>query len=70
MVKVTIKEMVKVTIKDIDALCFDIVDGGPSIKIRVVIGGHLIKNNLLQLGIQSMRIGFTYSLVKLGIHNF
>ncbi|KAL2535375.1 Eukaryotic aspartyl protease family protein [Forsythia ovata] len=55
--------MVRITTNDVDAWCLGIIDGGPSPKTSIVIGGHQIEDNLLQFDLQLERLGFSSSLL-------
>lgn len=49
--------MVRITTKDVDAWWLGIVDGGSIPKTSIVIGGHQIKDNMLQFDLRSSRLG-------------
>ncbi|EEE63672.1 hypothetical protein OsJ_18490 [Oryza sativa Japonica Group] len=41
------------------ALCFGVVDGGVAPETSVVIGGHMMEDNLLEFDLEGSRLGFT-----------
>ncbi|NP_001311521.1 basic 7S globulin-like precursor [Capsicum annuum] len=46
-----------------NVLCLGFVDGGVNSRTSIVIGGHTIEDNLLQLDIARSRLGFTSSIL-------
>ncbi|KAL6910015.1 hypothetical protein ACP4OV_001273 [Aristida adscensionis] len=45
------------------ALCLGVVDGGKAPRTSVVIGGHMMEDNLLEFDLASSRLGFSSSLL-------
>ncbi|XP_051201126.1 probable aspartic proteinase GIP2 [Lolium perenne] len=45
------------------ALCLGVVDGGPAPRTSVVVGGHMMEDNLLEFDLQRSRLGFSSSLL-------
>ncbi|KAJ1262818.1 hypothetical protein BS78_09G138800 [Paspalum vaginatum] len=45
------------------ALCLGVVDGGQTPRTSVVIGGHMIEDNLLEFDLEASRLGFSSSLL-------
>ncbi|KAG0518005.1 hypothetical protein BDA96_09G138100 [Sorghum bicolor] len=45
------------------ALCLGVVDGGKAPRTSVVIGGHMMEDNLLQFDLEASRLGFSSSLL-------
>jgi hypothetical protein len=45
-----------------DTLCIGFVDGGVNPRTSIVIGGHQIEDNLLQLELAASKLGFSSSL--------
>ncbi|CAN6328317.1 unnamed protein product [Urochloa humidicola] len=45
------------------ALCLGVVDGGEAPRTSVVIGGHMMEDNLLEFDLQASRLGFSSSLL-------
>lgn len=46
-----------------DVLCLGFVDGGVEARTSIVIGGHQIEDNLLQIDLATSRLGFSSSLL-------
>ncbi|XP_047058383.1 probable aspartic proteinase GIP2 [Lolium rigidum] len=46
------------------ALCLGVVDGGPAPRTSVVVGGHMMEDNLLEFDLQRSRLGFSSSLLS------
>jgi hypothetical protein len=44
------------------ALCLGVVDGGANPRTSVVVGGHMMEDNLLEFDLQRSRLGFSSSL--------
>ncbi|KAM3403989.1 hypothetical protein ACQJBY_007223 [Aegilops geniculata] len=44
-------------------LCLGVVDGGAAPRTSVVIGGHMMEDNLLEFDLQRSRLGFSSSLL-------
>ncbi|CAM0955588.1 unnamed protein product [Alopecurus aequalis] len=44
------------------ALCLGVVDGGAAPRTSVVVGGHMMEDNLLEFDLQRSRLGFSSSL--------
>ncbi|GAB4835853.1 hypothetical protein Ancab_000769 [Ancistrocladus abbreviatus] len=49
-----------------DVTCLGFLDGGSNPKASIVIGGHLLEDNLLQFDLESSRLGFTSTLLLRG----
>uniref|UniRef100_A0ACD5U429 Uncharacterized protein n=1 Tax=Avena sativa TaxID=4498 RepID=A0ACD5U429_AVESA len=45
------------------ALCLGVVDGGAAPRTSVVVGGHMLEDNLLEFDLQRSRLGFSSSLL-------
>jgi hypothetical protein len=45
------------------ALCLGVVDGGKAPRTSVVIGGHMMEDNLLEFDLEASRLGFSSSLL-------
>ncbi|CAN6351067.1 unnamed protein product [Urochloa humidicola] len=45
------------------ALCLAVVDGGEAPRTSVVIGGHMMEDNLLEFDLEASRLGFSSSLL-------
>ncbi|KQK06343.1 basic 7S globulin [Brachypodium distachyon] len=45
------------------ALCLAVVDGGKAPRTSVVVGGHMMEDNLLEFDLQGLRLGFSSSLL-------
>jgi hypothetical protein len=45
------------------ALCLGVVDGGEAPRTSVVIGGHMMEDNLLEFDLKASRLGFSSSLL-------
>ncbi|GJN14255.1 hypothetical protein PR202_gb01053 [Eleusine coracana subsp. coracana] len=45
------------------ALCLGVVDGGKAPRTSVVIGGHMMEDNLLEFDLDKSRLGFSSSLL-------
>nr|CAB3461528.1 unnamed protein product [Digitaria exilis] len=45
------------------ALCLGVVDGGKEPRTSVVIGGHMMEDNLLEFDLEASRLGFSSSLL-------
>ena len=45
------------------ALCLGVVDGGKTPRTSVVIGGHMMEDNLLEFDLEASRLGFSSSLL-------
>ncbi|CAL5094844.1 unnamed protein product [Urochloa decumbens] len=45
------------------ALCLGVVDGGEAPRTSVVIGGHMMEDNLLEFDLEASRLGFSSSLL-------
>ncbi|EMS47745.1 Basic 7S globulin [Triticum urartu] len=45
------------------ALCLGVVDGGAAPRTSVVVGGHMMEDNLLEFDLQRSRLGFSSSLL-------
>ena len=45
------------------ALCLGVVDGGRAPRTSVVIGGHMMEDNLLEFDLEASRLGFSSSLL-------
>uniref|UniRef100_A0A0D9WGB7 Peptidase A1 domain-containing protein n=1 Tax=Leersia perrieri TaxID=77586 RepID=A0A0D9WGB7_9ORYZ len=45
------------------ALCLGVVDGGAAPRTSVVIGGHMMEDNLLEFDLEGSRLGFSSSLL-------
>ncbi|KAF2298668.1 hypothetical protein GH714_024632 [Hevea brasiliensis] len=58
--------MVRVAHKDEDVWCLGFMDGGANPRTSIVIGGHLMEDNLLQFDLESNRLGFSSSLLFQG----
>ncbi|KZV43090.1 basic 7S globulin 2-like [Dorcoceras hygrometricum] len=55
--------MVNILSNGVDILCLGFVDGGQKTRTSIVIGGHQMKDNLLQLDLERKRLGFSSSLL-------
>ncbi|XVE73165.1 hypothetical protein DITRI_Ditri11bG0095300 [Diplodiscus trichospermus] len=58
--------MVRITGNGGDIWCLGFVDSGVNPRTSVVIGGHLMEDNLLQFDLVSTRLGFTSSVLLKG----
>lgn len=45
------------------ALCLGVVDGGAAARTSVVVGGHMMEDNLLEFDLAGSRLGFSSSLL-------
>ncbi|KAJ8748409.1 hypothetical protein K2173_003046 [Erythroxylum novogranatense] len=58
--------MVRMGKDGVDVWCLGFVDGGANARTSVVIGGHQMEDNLLQLDLENQRLGFSSSILLKG----